>query len=111
MSDIEKDGCARDETWDHMTPAEAYGEGWSDGHAVAKDAAADRITELEAPFILTDQVPTVPGWYLVKWPTVGLRMMEITEDMIDKDAWNRLAAKHVKRGSAPLPQPQEKYDE
>ena len=40
----EPDGCARDDSWDHRTPAEAYAEGWSDGREIGRDESHTLVT-------------------------------------------------------------------
>ena len=70
----------------------------------------DRISELEAPFILTDKVPTGFGLYFRQTPDGSLGLFNI-----DSEALLNLAKHHAAIGfkfsSAALPQPQEKNDE
>lgn len=53
------DGCTRDDTWDAMTPAAAYGDGFSEGAQVGRDEILrDPITMAQA---LRDAGYTVEG--------------------------------------------------
>ncbi len=54
MSDIEQDGCSRDDSWDHLTPAEAYSQGWTDGHDTATSASPTEEGSAKAPTAESD---------------------------------------------------------
>ena len=88
------------------------------------DQMADRITELEAPFILTDQVPTVPGYYwfiecnnakpevvrVVTRPGHNYLAILMFTTYGRRDFAAIAAFPSAKWSSAPLPQPQDKND-
>ena len=72
---------------------------------------ADRITELEAPFILTDKVPTEPGWYVYQ----NMRLDDLPSVVFVRSYGGKLCILNweipryegCKWGSAPLPLPTE----
>lgn len=77
-----------------------------------------RVAELESPFILTDEPPTVPGWYMfeengehidfvrvVKEPSGGVAIL--TFDVYFSKAYSAVSLfPDAKWGSAPLPIPE-----
>lgn len=60
MSDIDDFQGAIDNARNSISCLRAYDAAW--------DWAQERIEQLEAPFTLTTEPPTEPGWWLIKLP-------------------------------------------
>ena len=69
------------------------------------EQAADRIATLQAPFILTDEPPTVPGYYWMVNESISMFIVQIDKQEIAEgfDDYSN----SVRWSSAPLPIPED----